>query len=578
MKLTSLSAWCCCLVLTILLASVPTFAQRVVPRIDPTGRSGDRRPDLLEEQLLPPVPEPLPVFPPSLPPAPFQVPSSQGVLVRKIVVKGNTVFSPQELAEVTAPYENRVLSSEDLESLRRALTLYYVDHGYINSGAVLPDQAVADGVITFQVIEGKLGSIEIEGNRWFKDAYIKDRVELGAGPPLNLAPLQQRLQLLQQDPRISSLHADLRPGVQLGESVLNVKVEEKTPFYVWFAFNNYQSPSVGAEQGILTLSHQNLTGHGDVLSLTYGRSEGMDPLLDIWYAVPLNPQDTTLLLRYRQDNFNVIDEIFGPLDTESRCSIYEITLRHPVYRTLNQEFALALSGNYLEDKTFLLGEPFSFYPGVENGESAVTALRFLQEWIYRTQREVIAARSRFTFGVDALDATIHQSSSIPDGKFISWLGQFQYARIFKTWDMQLLFRTDAQVANQPLLPLEQIAVGGRYTVRGYREDLLVRDQALISSVELRVPIVQNAPWAEYLQLAPFADYGYARNVELPTFWPRSIYSIGLGLRWGVPLVKSPVMLRLDFEFYWGYALVDVNPPDHNIQDDGIHFQIAVQGF
>jgi hemolysin activation/secretion protein len=500
------------------------------------------------------------------------------VLVRKIVVKGNTVFSPQELAEVTAPYENRVLSGEDLESLRRALTLYYVNHGYINSGAVLPDQAVVDGVITFQVIEGKLGSIEIEGNRWFKDAYIKDRVELGAGPPLNLAPLQQRLQLLQQDPRISSLHADLRPGVQLGESVLNVKVEEKTPFYAWFAFNNYQSPSVGAEQGILTLSHQNLTGHGDVLSLTYGRSEGMDPLLDIWYAVPLNPQDTTLFLRYRQDNFNVIDEIFGPLDTESRCSIYEITLRHPLYRTLNQEFALALSGNYLEDKTFLLGEPFSFYPGVENGESAVTALRFLQEWIYRTQREVIAARSRFTFGVDALDATIHQSSSIPDGKFISWLGQFQYARILKTWDMQLLFRTDAQVANQPLLPLEQIAVGGRYTVRGYREDLLVRDQALISSVELRVPIVQNAPWAEYLQLAPFADYGYARNVELPTFWPRSIYSIGLGLRWGVPLVKSPVMLRLDFEFYWGYALVDVNPPDHNIQDDGIHFQIAVQGF
>jgi hypothetical protein len=43
-------------------------------------------------------------------------------------------------------------------------------------------------------------------------------------------------------------------------------------------------------------------------------------------------------------------------------------------------------------------------------------------------------------------------------------------------------------------------------------------------------------------------------------------------------VKSPVMLRLDFEFYWGYALVDVNPPDHNIQDDGIHFQIAIQGF
>ncbi len=43
-------------------------------------------------------------------------------------------------------------------------------------------------------------------------------------------------------------------------------------------------------------------------------------------------------------------------------------------------------------------------------------------------------------------------------------------------------------------------------------------------------------------------------------------------------MKSPAELKLDFEFYCGYALVDVNPPDHNLQDDGIHFQIAVTGF
>jgi hemolysin activation/secretion protein len=370
----------------------------------------------------------------------------------------------------------------------------------------------------------------------------------------------------------------MRPGTRHGESILKVNVEEKTPLYAWLAFNNYQSPSVGAEQGVLTLAHQNLTGHGDILNLTYGRSKGMNPLIDVWYSLPVTVHDTTLFLRYRKNDFNVIDEVFDPLDTESRCNIYEITLRQPLYRTLNQEFAVALTGNYLEDKTFLLGEPFSFYPGVVNGESAVTALRFSQEWIYRTQHEVLAARSRFSFGIDALDATVHGSSLTPDGRFLSWLGQFQWARVLKTWDTQLLFRTDVQISNQPLLPLEQIAVGGRYTVRGYRENLLVRDQALITSLELRIPIVQNAAWAEYLQLVPFSDYGYAKNRDLPTFYPRSIYSVGLGLRWGVPLMKSPAELKLDFEFYWGYALVDVNPPDHNLQDDGIHFQIAVTGF
>ena len=135
----------------------------------------------------------------------------------------------------------------------------------------------------------------------------------------------------------------------------------------------------------------------------------------------------------------------------------------------------------------------------------------------------------------------------------------------ENWDTQLLFRTDVQISNQPLLPLEQIAVGGRYTVRGYRENLLVRDQAMIASLELRIPIVQNAAWAEYLQLVPFSDYGYAKNKDLPTFYPRSIYSVGRVSAGGFRM-KCPAELKLDFEFYWGYALVDVNPPDHNLHD------------
>jgi hemolysin activation/secretion protein len=563
--------------LTISLTTTAAFAQRVLPRIDPTGRSGEKRPDLLEEEL-PSSPPPSLRLPPALPTGEGQELFLDKVFVRKILVTGSSVFTPEELSEITAPYENRSLTSEDLELLRIALTLRYINAGYVNSGAILPDQAVREGVITFQIVEGVLSQISVEGNKWFRESYIRDRLELGAGPPVNVNPLQQRLQLLQQDNRLRAIHAEMRPGVKPGEAVLKVNVDEKTPFYAWFAFNNYQSPSVGAERGLLTLAHQNLTGHGDILSLTFGRSEGLNPQIDVWYLLPVTVYDTTLLLRYRKNDYAVIDEIFDPLDTRSESDIYEITLRHPLVRTLNHEFALALTGESLQDKTFLLGEPFSFYPGVENGESKVTALRFSQEWTYRTQREVVAARSRFSFGIDALDATIHSSHSIPDGNFLAWLGQFQWARAFKTWDMQLLFRADAQISNQPLLPLEQIAVGGRYTVRGYRENLLVRDQALIASVELRIPVVQNAPWAEYVQLVPFSDYGYAKNRDLPSLDPRSIYSVGLGLRWGVPLMKSPAELNLDFEFYWGYALKDVTYPDYNIQDDGIHFQISVTGF
>jgi hemolysin activation/secretion protein len=503
----------------------------------------------------------------------------EGIYARKIVVTGSTVFTKEEIDRVTAPFENRTVTMEDLELLRRDLTRLYINKGYINSGAVIPDQTVTDGLITLQVIEGKITDIDLEGNRWFRDAFLRDRIALGARTPLDVYTLQNRLQLLQQDQRIQRIQAELRPGANPGEGVLKVRIEEKPPFSAWLAFNNYQSPTVGAQQGLITLAHQNLSGRGDILSLTYGGSSGLDyPLIDVWYMVPINVHDTSLQFRYRKDDFGVVDDVFGPLDIVSRSESFEINLRQPVYKTLNQEFALALSLEYETNKNSLLGESFSFSPGEVNGKSIAVPLRFLQEWTYRTQRQVFAVRSRFSFGLDIGDATINADKSIPDGKFVSWLGQFQWARLMDLLDSQLLFRADLQLSDQSLLPIEQISVGGRYSVRGYRENLLVRDQAFIASLEARIPIVQNKRWADYLQLCPFFDYGRATNKDLPTPSPKDISSLGLGLRWAASGIKSPVTLKPEIEFYWGHSLRQIDQPDEDLQDSGIHFQISLTGY
>lgn len=548
-----------------------------LPHRDPTGRSGDRRPELLEEETPSPPPTVTLPMPPSSAKEPVS-PILKSVFIRKIVVTGNTVFQEEEIAKVTAPYEERYATMEDLESLRRALTVLYINKGYINSGAIIPDQKVIDGVITFQIIEGKLTHIDVEGNRWFGEAFLRDRITLSAESPVNISHLQERLQLLQRDHRIQRIHAEMRPGVAPGEGELKVQVEEKPPFSVWLACNNYQSPSVGAERGLLTLAHQNLTGHGDILSLTYGRSEGLNPQLDTWYAIPINVYDTSLLMRYRLNDFYVVDQVFEPLDITTKSEIFEITLRQPIYRTLNQEFVLALTSEHEYDKTYLSGDPFSFSPGYQNGKAVVIPLRISQEWTFRTQRQVIAARSRFSYGLNTENATINDNNSIPDGEFFAWLGQFQWARILNLWDTQLLFRADIQRSNDSLLPLEQIVIGGRYSVRGYRESLLVMDQAFIASLEARIPIIQKKLWAEYIQLCPFYDYGSGTNKDLPTPDPADISSVGLGLRWAALVIQKPFESRAELEAYWGCALRDIDLPDHNLQDVGIHFEIAITGF
>ena len=88
---------------------------------------------------------------------------------------------------------------------------------------------MTNGLLSLQIVEGKIAKIEITGNKWFKNEYLSDRIALDAGTPVNIIPLQNRLQLLQQDKlRIRLLHAELLPGDNPGQAELQVDVEENS--------------------------------------------------------------------------------------------------------------------------------------------------------------------------------------------------------------------------------------------------------------------------------------------------------------------------------------------------------------
>jgi hemolysin activation/secretion protein len=505
------------------------------------------------------------------------------VFVREIRAIGSTVFTAEELKTVTASYVNRYVTSEDLEALRVALTRLYVDRGYVNSGAVLPDQSVANGVITYQIVEGKLSAIDIEGNRWLRQDYYRDRLSRAAGPPLNVLKLQERLQILLEDPLIERVNAEIRPDTRPGEARLDIRVEEQSPLRAYLSYDNYQAPSVGAQRAVATVEHLSLTGRGDLAFLSYGRSEGLDPLIEAAYYLPVTASDTTLGLRYRQNDLTVVQEPFDALDVKSRSKVYALSLRQPVYRTPSMLFALELIGEYEKLNTSILGIPFDLEPGAEDGESSVTVVRFAQEFVHRTPSQVVAARSRFSLGIDALGSTVHSDGELPDSKFLSWLGQLQWVRQLSALqarplrDTYLIVRSDLQISSDPLLTLEQIAVGGRYTVRGYPENSLVQDNAFIASAEARIPIVRNRRWAEYLEIVPFIDYGYGWNTDRDSASQSELSSVGIGMRWAITL-RSRLTIRPQVELYWGHQLNDFNTPASAVEGDGFQFQVVIAAF
>ena len=160
---------------------------------------------------------------------------------------GNHVFSSASLGKDDEKYRNREINAEDLEQARQDLTLFYINKGYVNSGAVLPDQDEKNGVITFQIVEGRLTGINLKGNFWFRPWWLRNEMRRGAGRPLNFSKLKEALQLLRQNPTISRINAELRPGGVPGESILDVDIKDTQPFRFAIELDNKRPPSVGAE-------------------------------------------------------------------------------------------------------------------------------------------------------------------------------------------------------------------------------------------------------------------------------------------------------------------------------------------
>ena len=203
-------------------------------------------------------------------------------------------------------------------------------------------------------------------------------------------------------------------------------------------------------------------------------------------------------------------------------------------------------------------------------------LRLTQEWTRRGTRHVLALRLTESLGVDVLDIT--DDGSERDGEFFTLLGQAQFLRKLGETDNQVVLRGSMQWSDDALLSLEQFSVGGMNSVRGYRENQLVRDIGYLASLEFHYPLFPRSEQGAILTFVPFVDAGGGRNHDLPGGFEgssdenKTIASAGIGL------ILRPTK-NISAELYWGHGFTDFeDSDDSNLQDDGLHFRVSAREF
>ena len=495
---------------------------------------------------------------------PHNLPSK--LKVKQIKINGSSVFTPSDFKSMVEPLIGKEVTLEKILRLRTDITNLYVEKGYTTSGAFFPIQDSSDGVVNIQVIEGQLEDIKIAGLNNLRKSYIKSRFKLADDIPLNIRNLERAIQLLQQNSIIDSVDAQLTSGSAPGLSVLQLAIKEAPSVSTLFTIANNQSPNIGEYSATAAIAHQNLLGFGDRFSAEYALTDGLDRY-GLSYSLPINAHDGNLFAGYGNNNSEVTDSFFSAVDIESQSSSVNFGLRQPIIRKPQSEVALSLALDLRESETFLDEETFSFDPDRlgESGKSRVTALRFTQEWLSRSGRNVIGTSSQFSLGIDAFDATIDNTGK--DGRFFSWLGQFQWLRALNNERNALLItRFATQFTPDSLLSIEQFALGGQGSVRGYEQNQLIGDNGILSSVELRIPLVQDSDTIGLIQLAPFIDAGtvWGNGSEDDSF----IASLGLGINW-------ELSEKFSLQAYYGFPLVDVEDMGDSLQSDGLTFSLQL---
>ena len=489
-----------------------------------------------------------------------------GVVLKRVDISGASVFSSQALQNALPASPGERVYAEDILAMVDAITELYQKAGYITSGATLSNQDVSDGVIQIAVIEGQLTDVALSTTGRLSDAFVRGKVKASTSGPLKLSDLQRAISRLEREETISHVKGSLKPGAQRGESTLDLEVIEADAFSITIGGNNYRSPSVGEGQAEIALEHLSLLGRGDRLNLNYQDTDGVDAY-SLRYDLPILALNSRIAVYHAKGDTLVVEEPFNEIALESETDTTGFQLTSAWRDTGSSRFSTIIGYEQKESLTMLLGLPFDFSQGSRNGITEASVWSLGVEWARSGADSGLALRLTGRMGSDENDVP---SPIGADGDFNVFRLQGQYVRrLDDAWEFGL--GVSIQETSDTLPSFERIALGGHDTVRGFRENQLLKDSGLLANARLSVTLLSPENVNDLAVKAHlFYDYGEGENSAeaLNVDTEGDISSVGVGI--------SAAYGGLKFSLQKAHRLGDKNQLGDTFQDNGIHMGVTYE--
>lgn len=446
-------------------------------------------------------------------------------LLQKINFEGNTKISSEELEKLGLEVLGEDVFFDELLEVCQKVTNYYRAKGYLTSYATVPPQRIVDGVATIRIVESKVGEMNIEGEKWTREWYLRHiimgKAGLREGDVFNAKNLQRAMKEINKEDYVQVQTEVERQAEGDENTTITLNVRDRFPVNLNFSYDDYGRSYTGSQRVSFLVGMDNLTGLGDKIYGGTILSSGATGWM-AGYSLPVSSYGTRLSFDF-SDSHVRLGGPYKNLNVKGNAQSYFFKLTQPIIQTAKSDLIFYTGYDYVNANTSanIAGNPLRL---------SNYNLNVWRSGLYGMTDDNYG-RWLGNLGVDfGMGGDGH--GAIQDTTFFKvTAGATRVQRLFGR--SMGIVRVNGQYSPNKLFAAEQMQMGGPYTLRGYQPAELIGDYGVTGTVEYRFPVPfldRILPKVdERLKLAVFYDWGWlGENGGIYNYPQQFLHSVGFG--------------------------------------------------
>ena len=430
-------------------------------------------------------------------------------LLEKINFEGNTVkdITEEDLQHLGLEVIGEDIFFDELLEVCSKVTNLYHSKGYLTSYATVPPQRIVDGVATIKIVESKVGDMNIEGEKWTREWYLKHiimgKAGLREGDVFNAKNLQRAMKEINREDYVQVQTEVEREATGDENTAITLNVRDRFPVNLNFNYDDYGRSYTGAQRVSFLVGMDNLTGLGDKIYGGTILSSGSTGWM-AGYSLPVSSYGTRLSFDFSDSHVHLGGPYRG-LNVKGNAQSYFFKLTHPLVQTAKSDLYLYSGYDYVNAST-------TFGP----------AKTYLSDYALHVWRSGLYGMTDDSYGrwignlnVDFGMGGTDNMNSASDTTFVKFGATATRVQRLFSRSMGVV-RVGGQYSPNDLFAAEQMQIGGPYTLRGYQPAEMLGDYGVTGTLEYRIPIpfldrLDNklCNWIdERFRLAAFYDWGW----------------------------------------------------------------------